>query len=102
MTVAARKAAGHSWAAIRVLGESELGRFAGTLEEVHRLYADGVIEEDEAASIASLHQVTAMAVLSSTQCLGERTARAVALKAITAAVAAARGIVNPVAGFPLL
>jgi hypothetical protein len=102
MTDAASKAAAACWPAIRILGESELRRLAGTLEDVHRLYAAGVIEEDEAFNIADLHRGTAIAVLRSTQCIGERSARVVAHKTMKAAVAAAREIVNPVVGFPLL
>ena len=102
MTEAASKAAGVCWLPVRTLGESELRRFAGTLEDVHRLHAAGVIEKDEAADIACLHSITAMAVLCSTQSLGDRRARAIARRAMKAAISAAREIVNPVAGFQLL
>jgi hypothetical protein len=101
MTEAAKTKA-ECWSAIRVIAESEIRRFARTLEDVGKLYASGAIEEDEAFDIASTHRNAAQTVLRTTQCVSAATARRVAPRLIRAAVEAARPVVNRAIGFPLL
>jgi hypothetical protein len=101
MTVAASKSV-ICWPAIRLVAESELRRFAETLEEVRSLYAEGIIEEDEAMDIAGAHRVAAQTALRSVQSVGVMTARAAAPRVMKAAVGEARLTVNRTVGFPLI
>jgi len=90
------------WSDIRIIAESELRRFAQTIEDVKHLYTSGVIEEEEAFDIAWNHRNAARAVLRSTQSVGVVTARQTAPQLMRVAVEAARAVVNPALGFPLL
>ena len=90
------------WPSIRKVAECELQRFAQILEDVRCLYADGVIEEDEASEIASAHRVAAQAALRAVQSIGVTTARAAAPRLIRAAVAAVQPEVNRTIGFRLI
>ena len=101
MTVAASKSV-ICWPAIRLVAQSELRRFAEMLEEVRRLYAEGIIEEDEAMDISAAHRAAALTALRSVQSVGMMTARAAAPRVMKAALAEARPTVNRTMGFPLI
>jgi hypothetical protein len=90
------------WSAIRLVAERELLRFARTLEDVRELYAAGVIEEDEAYRMASIHRHAALMVLRNTDCVGAATARRAAPRVMRAAVEAVYPLVNSIIGFPLM
>lgn len=101
MTEAASRSV-HCWPAIRLVAQSELRRFAGALEDVRSLYADGVIEEDEAMDIAAAHRTAAQTALRSVQSISVMTARAAAPRVMKAALGEARYEVNRTMGFPLI
>ena len=90
------------WPAIRIVAQSELRRFAATLDDVRGLYFQGVIEEDEAFGIASVHRNSVQAALREIQNVNEVTMRAAAARVIKAAVRQVRPEVNRNMGFPLL
>ena len=90
------------WPAIRIVAQSELRRFAQTLEEVRQLYAEGVIEEEEAFAMAGAYRAAAQCVLRSVQSVTAPTAQAAAPRVMKAALSEARPIVNRALGFPLI
>ena len=105
LTSAMTEAASRSvicWPAIKSVAQCELRRFAEALEDVRRLYANGVIEEDEAFEIASVHRNAAQTALRSIQSAGEATVRAAAPRVMKAAVLEVRPEVNRTMGFPLI
>jgi hypothetical protein len=105
MTRAMTEAASRSvlcWPAIRVVAQCELRRFAEMLEDVRRLYANGVIEEDEAFGIASVHRNSVQTALREIQNVNEMAMRAAAARVIKAAVKEVRHQVNQTMGFPLI
>ena len=105
MTGAMTEAASRSvlcWPAIRSVAQCELRRFAEMLEDVRRLYANGVIEEDEAFGIASVHRNSVQTALREIQNVSELAMRAAAARVIKAAVHEVRPEVNRTMGFPLI
>jgi len=90
------------WPAIRLVAQSELQRFAGILEDVRHLYAEGVVEEDEAFQIADAHRVAAQASLRALQSVSAATAQAAAPRVMKAALSVVRPEINRTIGFTLI
>ncbi|MGA3244400.1 MAG: hypothetical protein ABSE41_07285 [Bacteroidota bacterium] len=86
------------WGDVKDYAESEAAKMAKTLETVVQLRVAGKIDDQQAQALVEMQKNAMQAVLLAIQGIGLIAAQ----KAINAALAAVKDIVNKAIGFPLL